>query len=133
MSDNVERHPDSGLPMIEAGGQYRVLGCLPPAHSPASALGAASPLWGAERTLPPEKWRECNYHADWPVVNTDDQGATQSCVGHVIESVFTYAWLQAGQKYKLFSPTYVYGLINHGVDRGANLSDGFNALKLFGI
>ncbi len=130
MTDHVERHPDSGLPMIESGGQWRVLGCLPPTLG-ADVAGAA--VWGAARTLPPEKWRECNYHADWPAVNTDDQGKSQSCVGHVVESAFTYAWLQAGQKHKVFSPTYIYGLVNHGVDRGANLSDGFNALKLFGI
>lgn len=131
MTIAVERHPESGLPMIEQGGQWRVLGCLPGAP----ILGAAAGLgvWGAERLLPRAKWRECDYHADWPQVNVDDQGASQSCVGHAIESVFSYAWLQAGQLFKTFSPTFIYGLINHGVDRGSSINDGMNALKLFGI
>jgi hypothetical protein len=114
--------------MIEAAGEWRVLGCLPPSL----ALGAPA-VWGADRTLPRDKWRECDYQAAWPQVATDDQGRTETCVGHAVETVFSYAWLQAGQKWKVFSPTYIYGLINHGVDRGSSLSDAMNALKLFGI
>ncbi len=123
----IDRHPDSGLPMIEAAGAWRVLGCLPPAP----ALGASALATGA--ILTPDKWRECNYHADWPVIATANQGATESCVGHAIQTIFSYSWLQSGLKFKVFSPTYVYGLINHGVDRGSSISDAVNALKAFGI
>jgi hypothetical protein len=124
-----ERHPESGLPMLEQGGKWRVLGCLPPEPT----LGSSVASWRSDRVLLPDQLRNCNYHADWPVVNTDDQGATESCVGHAVETVFSYAWLQAGQAYKLFSPTFLYGMINGGVDRGSRLGDAINALKLFGL
>lgn len=124
---SVERHPDSGLPMVEVNGVWRVLGCLPP------PLGASPRAATFSQAIPRERWRECNYHAAWPAVNVDDQLLTQSCVGHAVETVFSYAWLQAGQKWKVFSPTYIYGLINHGVDHGATISEAMNAIKLFGI
>jgi hypothetical protein len=122
-----ERHPESGLPMVEEGGAWRVLGCLPP------PLGASPQMWEASRGLPPSQFKECNLHTSFPIIKTDDQAQSQSCVGHAIEKIWSYNWLQSGMIPKDFSPTFIYGLINHGVDRGASLTDGMNALKLFGI
>lgn len=115
-------------PVIDAGGQPRALACLP---GPVGAPGG----WAADprRTLPPAQWRPADLPALFPEVGTDDQGRTLSCVGHAVETVFSYAWLLAGRAFKEFSPTFVYALANHDEDRGADIGTAVRALALYGL
>ncbi|MDB5310663.1 MAG: hypothetical protein JWO38_4865 [Gemmataceae bacterium] len=62
-----------------------------------------------------------------------DQGQQGSCGGHGGAAAFTAAWNYQGQTDHEFSPTYLYGLVNGGQDRGSTPEDLKTALETTGI
>lgn len=80
--------------------------------------------------------RPRDLYATWHTVGclpTWDQGRSLACVGHAVEQAFAVTWLQSGGAPKLFSPTFIYGIVNGGRDGGATVAAGCNAIKNFGI
>lgn len=127
MPCKVEIHPESGLPMIEQAGEFRVLGLLPPHKL------CALPDWGASRpVLPAGQWQEIDLDGTYGL-RVLDQRKQNSCVGHAVCSGMEEAWQSTGQPFQAFSPTFIYGLINGGKDQGAVISDALVAVKTYGI
>lgn len=115
----------SGLPMINGGGEWRVLGALP------SPKLTALPSFAEDfKAIPRSEWVECSLK-EWgcPVLN---QGKYGSCVGQGTETAFRYIWKISGQTDRDFSPTFIYGHINNNRDNGAQVSDGPTTLRLNG-
>jgi len=113
------------LPAVPAGGELRVLGCLPPRRMTfmtpwrESGLSTGAPI------------REC----DWrdmcgPVLDQDGLGG---CVGWSGESAFEQAWNIAGLPPMRFSPEFAYACVNGGADRGAVLSDMIQSMTINGM
>jgi hypothetical protein len=118
----IRRHKENGLPLHDDGTQERVLGALPPTRN--FALPNYSSMFGE---LAEDEWQERSVR-DWNVT-IYNQGSHGSCVGHGSITGFTYAWRISGQEDHVFSPTFVYALINGGQDKGAQVSSGLEALK----
>lgn len=89
----------------------------------------AEPQMKDEYTLIPE--------SEWPKKSEDvfeqympfvwDQGSQGSCGGHAADAAFTAAWnyqfAESGKSPLEFSPTFVYGNCNNGVDNGSRPED----------
>ncbi len=122
---SIRLHKESGLPMLDDGQQWRVLGCLPPTQLfDLPAFGTAFPV------LPESQWEEGSVDlASVPVFN---QGQHGSCTGHGSVTAFTFSWLLSGQQRYGFSPTSVYARINGGRDAGAQVGDALMALQQYG-
>lgn len=115
----------SDLPSVEFDGVYRVLGCLP-----STEFYGFTNFADTFSTLPQSEWQELDLEGfNLPIL---DQGATSSCVGHASCSAMEMAWVQSGRKFVDFSPYFIYGQVNGGMDRGARISDALNALKQIG-
>jgi hypothetical protein len=82
-------------------------------------------------SVPESKWAESDQFEVFgpPVLRQQQSG----CTGHAACSAFWLAWVAAGFDPEDFSPTWVYGLINGGHDRGAMIGDVLPALQQFGI
>lgn len=123
----VDIHPVNGLPMIEAGGGWRVLAALP-----GKSLYGCPAWWGARPVLPRSQWRSTSLRAKYPLPILD-QGQTSSCVGHASAKAGRRAWLASGQQDHPFNPFWIYGLINGGRDAGASVGDAVDAMTRWGM
>lgn len=114
------------LPYIEFDGERRVLGCLE------SELVCGLPIFGdVHGILPRSQWLEIDFeHYGVPTLN---QANTSSCSGHATCNAAEYTWVQSGRELVRFNPFFIYALINHGVDRGASISDTLKAIEQYGI
>ena len=98
---------DSALPIIDAGGEYRVLGHIPP---PPGRNVSARPF-GAAPLVPESEWVEFDLRktpgfADAvPVLDQNGKGA---CNGHAAASSLMAARFLSGQTPVKLSPWYVY-------------------------
>lgn len=127
MPARIERDIESGLMLIEANGEWRALACLPP-HK----LCALPPWELGNPVLQANQLQEIALDELWDT-KVNQQHKTNACVGHAVDVAFTIAWLQAGGDPREFSPTWLYGLINGGQDRGSVVSDALTAIKMYGI
>ena len=116
---------DSALPVIDAGGEYRVLGHIPPPFRNVSARP-----FGAVPKIPEDEWVEFDlrktpgFTATIPVLDQNGKGA---CNGHAAASSLMIARFLSGQTFVKLSPWYVYAKLCNGIDAGSNIGD---ALKL---
>lgn len=117
MASVIEIHPDNGLPMVEAGGEFRVLGALP---SPKTGAFGASYQDHFELT-PRSQWKPFSLRA-WAAARRD-QHASSCCTGYASTTAARLARRLAGLPDVALSPFFVYGLINGGRDAGAQVSD----------
>lgn len=122
-------HRDHGAPMphVLAGGDYRVLGCLPP-----RADFGNFPRFGDHHpVIPRNQWRSVDFSGfRVPIL---DQGRHGSCVGHGAATAFWKSWLVSGGTPHEFSACWVYGLGNGGRDAGMIISDALKILMDQGI
>lgn len=113
------------LPYIEFEGERQYCGVLPPTDY--GNLPKFGPTFG---TVPRSEWRELA--PDWPLPMTN-QSPQGSCTGHGTMNAFTLLWLQTGQPFVEFSPTFLYALNNGNVDRGAQIAACVRTLQDTGI
>jgi hypothetical protein len=123
MNENLLSH-------VDATGQTRVMGCLPPKFD----FGGLPRLFTASNPIiPRSEWREVDFSPlGVPVL---DQGSHGSCVGHGSGSTYWFAYLIGGGTVPTggFSPTSLYSQVNGGRDGGAIVSDAMDALMKTGI
>lgn len=106
---------DAVFPAIDAGGELRALGCLPPRR-----MMFATP-WKEAGLSSGAPLRECDWrHLCGPVLDQDGIGG---CVGYSGASAYEQAWNAAGFSPMQFSPDFAYACVNGGVDGGAVLGD----------
>jgi len=119
---------DSALPIIDAGGEYRVLGHIPP---PPGRNVSARPF-GAAPLVPESEWVEFDLRktpgfADAvPVLDQNGKGA---CNGHAAASSLMAARFLSGQTPVKLSPWYVYAKLCNGIDAGSNIGDALRLLQ----
>lgn len=110
------------LPIIHAGGEDRILACLPP-HGKHSL-----PKFRSRRPVRVEKGFSL---LKW-IAEIYDQNGQGSCVGHgAIQGLYTSS-RSTGQNTPRLSPCFLYAQINGGQDQGAVVSDALEALKAGG-
>ncbi len=121
-------HEGNGLPMIEEGGELRVLGCLPP--RPVVGLGD----WASNRpTLDRSRWQEIDAAAAYMDAPVRDQDGLSECTGEASAEAVSHSRLRDGQPYVSLHPGFPYSLVNGGRDEGAVISDILEAVKKYGI
>ena len=127
MSD-VWYDAENGLPLLHEGGDYRVLGLLPPSE----AVSAPPPDFvSARKVFPRSEWRDISLrHYGVPIM---DQKQSSACGGFATCAAFSVGWYASGQPQYRFSPFWIYGLCNHGRDAGLVLSDALAALIEHGV
>lgn len=116
---------ESDLPFVEHDGHRRYFGVLPPTD-----FGNLPKFGSTFGEIPRNEWRQLS--PKWPLPPTDQDGQG-SCTGHGTLNAFTLLWLQTGQRYIPFSPTWAYALNNGNRDRGAVISDCVRTLQTQGI
>jgi hypothetical protein len=115
----------SNLPAVYFDGIYRVLGCLP------SDNNHDFPNFGTVlRGAASFQLKEIDL--SWWANRIMDQGQTSGCVGHGCAAGMEIVWRQLGNPPQTFAPFFIYGLVNHGQDQGASISEALVALKQSG-
>jgi hypothetical protein len=134
MSDRAfATHEETGLPCVEAAGEPRVLGCLPPERPSDKPKLFATNAVGAPAVIPRDQWKECDLTAGGWGTEIYDQDGQGSCVGHGAAVAFNIAYELSGQPPQRFSPCFLYSLINRGRDQGAIVEDALDALTSVGV
>lgn len=120
----------NGVPVVDDDGVQRLLTARPTEP----ALFASLPSYAANNPIFPEKeWPDIDRRnlfgaADW-ILN---QGQVGSCVAQSWCNGFRKLRFLSGMADQKFGPGYTYAKINGGVDKGAVISHGINALAKFG-
>lgn len=110
------------LPAVLVNGKVRVLGA-----KPGVKLRSVAPRYRESAPMvDPKKWRP--FRRRRPDVPVLDQGEHGSCVGHGSVSALMLGRDAAGMTFELLSPTFIYGLINGGMDNGADPADAADVL-----
>lgn len=121
--------PARGMEYVEDGSGHRRYLCAYKTSNPASV--GLRRFADFRMVVPRSAWVEFSLR---PLGTTRwDQNGHGSCVGHGSGKAFMYAWLASGQTRQEFSPTFLYGLINGGMDQGAIVGDALIALQQKGI
>src|SRR5262245_40285077 len=82
--------------------------------------------------IPRSKWAAVDFR--FLGASVLNQHQSLACVGHAACTAFTVAWrLRGGSNDDEFSPCFVYGMINHGVDGGSNIGEALDCLRASGI
>lgn len=117
------------LPAIDAGGQPRVLSCLP---TPGNVLRSFRGYSARREPIPRSEWREFDR---WPSLKhpIKDQADIGACMGHATATAAELAYRLAYGKLKQFSAWFVYATINGGRDRGATVGDAFKSIQEHGV
>jgi Papain family cysteine protease len=116
----------NGLPLIHAGGDYRVLAALPGRAS----YPSLAPWHASKPVIPRDQWREVSWRAfNSPIL---DQGRSSACTGFSTAAAFHRCWSISGQRDISPSPWFLYGLCDRGVDQGAIVGDLLAAAQQFG-
>jgi len=115
----------SDLPAIWVDGEWRVLSCIP------SDDNHDFPNWSDKLNATNFPLQEIDL--SWFHNRIMNQGSTSACVGHGAAAGMEIVWKQQGRQAKNFAPFFIYGLINHGMDKGSMISDSLMALKQYGV
>lgn len=117
------KYTSTGLPSVNDGsGNFRALAALAPSRD------FKLPVFESKfPSLPESEWQPSNLK-NWNIP-IFDQGQYGSCVGQATVTAFTYSYAISGQDIQIFSPTYIYSLINGNRDGGAQVSQGLEAIK----
>lgn len=117
--------------------EIRRLGSLPhfpPVDTPLKAFASEFNVWTMDecrKAIAAKKWRSADV---FPGEGTEDQGQFGSCNGWALaNAAWRAAYAGGNTKLTRRSGPYVYSLINHGVDNGSALIDGFNEGQQYGI
>lgn len=117
------------LDTIEAAGETRILGHVPPVR-PRMFAGVS-----AIRTIPESEWQEFDlrddpaYRVAVPILDQNGKGA---CNGHAAASSLHCARYLAGQTPVKLSPWFVYSILCGGRDVGSNIGDALDLLSTKG-
>lgn len=105
----------TGLPAIRAGGETRILGCLPARPEDQNKFATFN------RTIPRSEWRPKSL--SYLVRKMRNQRNQSSCVGHGSVLALEAMRILGGQSPVALSPCFTYGNINRGKDEGAYVVD----------
>jgi len=126
----VRDDEDSALPVIDAGGEYRVLGHIPPPYRNVSARP-----FGAVPKIPEDEWVEFDLRKTPGFLDANptlDQNGRGACNGHGADSsLMALRWLCGMTPVKL-SPWYIYAKLCRGIDNGSNIGDALKLLQTEG-
>lgn len=128
MDYSIESDPDTGLSFVEAGGEKRLLACLPRKEDSGLPRFAAAP---SVRVIPRSEWKdkELTHFFD----GIDDQNGHGACAGFAAEvGAHVSKNLHGGIRRK-FSPWFNYAMVNGGQDQGAIVSDLMKSMRDIGL
>lgn len=116
---------DTGLGFVEAGGDRRLLGCLPPRAE--CSLPRYGKSYSVGDILPRSQWKDVSFRGfDNPI---DDQNGHGACVGFGSDGGFDIARNLGGQAKVDCSPWFNYAMVNGGRDQGAIVEDSMVSLR----
>jgi hypothetical protein len=122
--------PDTGLPIIFAGGELRRLGTPPAPAGKPRLFGTFREAGKTTPDVPRSEWRAIDRRKlfSWRL----DQKSHGSCTGFSAAAALAKARVLRGLTLKVLSGAFVYSQINGGQDQGSLISDGLRALKNVG-
>ncbi len=124
----ISSRSGKSLDAIYSNGQWRLLASR---QSSPLARKAIRPFAPANPVIPRTQWVTVSRpRVEVPILN---QGQEASCVGHGASTGQMLARSISGQTFQLLSPTFIYSLINGGLDNGADPADAATALTTKGV
>jgi hypothetical protein len=119
---------DEYLPVIDAGGEPRKLGCLPTPP----ILKGSFPLFGDRvKVIPRDKWEACDRRH--LVRRVFDQDGIGSCASESTTQTLEIARSIAGNDDVKLSPANLYGRVNGGRDAGSTLGENLREIQNRGV
>lgn len=126
---NVFTH-ESGLPAVDAGGDIRVLACLPTDKMKRMAF---APFSDRAKALPLSELVVVDHRLEFGDEFVLNQASHGSCTGFMAAGMTMKGRALAGQTFAKLSGAFVYSFVNGGRDNGASIGDTLDVLIEKGV